>query len=131
MLNKTIYTNPQETIEKVRKLTDELIQIRLNSDQIENLPHLIVHELNTDYQSLDIFFLTTQEIGLDSFIFSRIIEKIKELLVYTDQSFKEIAKNLGYDNTRYLSNQLKKQTGFLPSHYKQIRRNKQKLITRK
>jgi AraC-like DNA-binding protein len=131
MLNKTIYTNPQETIEKVRKLTDELIQIRLNSDQIENLPHLIVHELNTDYQSLDIFFLTTQEIGLDRFIFSRIIEKIKELLVYTDQSFKEIAKNLGYDNTRYLSNQLKKQTGFLPSHYKQIRRNKQKLITRK
>lgn len=125
---ESIYTEPNNTIEKVKNLIDEFIESCLKSEKIENFSDKIARKLNTDYLSLNILFLTIQEISLDTFITLRIVEKVKELLVYTDKSLKEISIALGYHNSTELAKQLKKHTGFLPSHYKQIKRNKQKLI---
>ncbi|MFO7671464.1 MAG: AraC family transcriptional regulator [Bacteroidales bacterium] len=43
------------------------------------------------------------------------IQKAKELLIYTDQSVKEIASNLGFQSIHYFSRIFKKKTGHSPS----------------
>ena len=60
----------------------------------------------------------------------RIIEKVKELLVYTEQSLSQIAKALGYQKPTELSEQLMTYTGLTSAHFKQIRKNKLEIIRR-
>lgn len=64
------------------------------------------------------------------FVVSKKIDKVIELLVYTDQSLSEIANAMGYSSPAYLSNQLKKTTGHTSSYYKRIRRQKLTLIAK-
>ena len=74
-------------------------------------------------------FSSLKGLTLEKFIISKKIEKVIELLVYTDQSLSDIAYALGYGSPAYLSNQLKKYTGFTSSHYKKIRRDKVAITT--
>jgi AraC-like DNA-binding protein len=118
----------QQIIDKVKAVIDKGIQTRLETGQTVKFSTLIFEELNTDYGSLDLMFKSLRGHSLDHFITERILEKVKELLVYTGQSFKEIAGALGYSSTWHLSRELKKQTGLTASHFKQIRREKQAVI---
>jgi AraC-like DNA-binding protein len=47
------------------------------------------------------------------------INKAKDLLITTNQSMKEIAMNLGFDNTDYFYRIFKQKTGFTPSDYRE------------
>ena len=49
------------------------------------------------------------------------IERIKELLIYDEQSTTEIAYQLGYSSLAHLSGQFKKNTGMTPSEFKKLK----------
>ncbi|WP_121967326.1 AraC family transcriptional regulator [Myroides sp. N17-2] len=125
-----LYNKDQKTIEKIKTIVISSIQARIDTGESTKLSALISKELHRDYDSLSSLFSSLEGSTLEQFIISKKIEKIKEFLVYSDLSLSEIAYALGYSSSAYLSSQLKKHTGFTPSHYQKIRQDKIELINR-
>ncbi|MCV9934106.1 AraC family transcriptional regulator [Flavobacterium sp. LS1R47] len=123
-----LYSKNQKIINLIKNIVEKGIQEQLDTAEPVKFSTLISNELHKDYDSLSFLFSTSEGYTLEKFIISKKIEKVKELLVYTDQSMTEITSSLGYNNPAHLSNQLKKYTGFTSSYYKQIRRDKMNIV---
>ncbi|MGQ9848066.1 MAG: helix-turn-helix domain-containing protein, partial [Bacteroidales bacterium] len=82
---------------------------------------LLQEKLNLSYQYLSTLFSSSEGITIEKYIILQKIEKVKELIVYDELSFSEIAYRLGYSSVQHLSNQFKKITGLTPSHFKKIK----------
>ena len=130
MIQKGPNTDLPEILGKINRIADHVIQIRLETGNSLVFPIQIARELKVDYNTFSNLFLFEYGFTLESVFQMRVIEKVKELLVYTEQSLKQIAKPLGYNNPSSLSYLLKKYTGFTAAYFKQIRKNKLKIIRR-
>ncbi|GMN08088.1 MAG: hypothetical protein CMO82_00895 [Winogradskyella sp.] len=119
-----------EIMTKVCGVADLNIQTRLDTGTSAPFTVQITNELQTDYQQLNNLLLVKCNITLEIIFIKRIIEKVKELLVYTEQSISQIAKALGYQKPTELSGQLITYTGLTSAHFKQIRKNKLEIIKR-
>lgn len=86
----------------------------------EKFSSLISKALHYDYSYLSNLFSQVEGITIEQFILTQKIEKVKELLVYGDQSLSEIAFRLGYSSTAHLSSQFKKITGLTASEFKKF-----------
>jgi AraC-like DNA-binding protein len=124
-----LYCRNQTVIDQVKSAIEKGIHQQLDTGEPVKFSTLISNELHRDYDSLSSLFSSVERCTLEKFIISKKIEKVKELLVYTDQSLSDIAYALNYSSPSYLSNQLKKYTGFTSSYYKQIRRDKLVFVT--
>lgn len=118
----------QRIIAQIKDTVEKGIQKQLETGERVKFSTLIRDELRKDYDSLSALFSSSEGWTLEKFIISRKIEKVKELLFYTQHSLSEIAYCLGYSSPAHLSNQLKKYTGFTSSHYKKMKRNKLAII---
>lgn len=123
-----LYNKHQKIIETIKAVVQKGIQHQLDSGKPVKFSVLISRELSKDYGNLSTLFSVFQGQTLEKYIISRKIEKVKELLVYTDQTLSDIAYSLGYSSPAHLSNQLKKHTGFTSSYYKEIRRDKKEIM---
>ncbi len=85
-----------------------------------NWSDLISNELNLDYNYISNLFSSVEGVTIEQFIIRQKIEKVKELLFYEELNLNEIAYELGYSSTAYLSSQFKKITGLTPSKYKKL-----------
>jgi AraC family transcriptional regulator len=85
----------------------------------------ISSKLYKDYDFISSSFSSCQGITLEKYIINRRIEKVKELLVYSDQSISNIAFNLGYSSVAHLSKQFKAVTGLSLSHFREVKKEKQ------
>jgi AraC-like DNA-binding protein len=110
-------------IEKVKLLIVDLVHY---SDEPlrKNLSDYLSEKLNYDYTYLANLFSEVQGTTIEKFFILHKIEKVKELLVYDEMNLKEIAYKLHYSSVAHLSSQFKKQTGFTPSHFKQMKHKK-------
>lgn len=124
-----LYNKDQKVIEQIKCIVEQSIQNRIDTAQAVKFSTLLTKELKRDYDALSSLFSSSKGYTLEKFIISRKIEKVKEFLVYTDLTLSEIAYTLGYSSSAYLSYQLKKYTGFTPSYYKQIKRDKNTVIS--
>lgn len=118
----------QRIIAQIKDTVEKGIQKQLETGERVKFSTLIRDEFRKDYDSLSALFSSSEGWTLEKFIISRKIEKVKELLFYTQHSLSEIAYCLGYSSPAHLSNQLKKYTGFTSSHYKKMKRNKLAII---
>jgi AraC family transcriptional regulator len=123
-----LYSKNQKIINLIKDTVEKGIQEQLDTGEPIKFSTLISNELHKDYDALSFLFSTSEGYTLEKFIISKKIEKVNELLVYTDQSMTEITNSLGYNSPAHLSNQLKKYTGFTSSYYKQIRRDKMAIV---
>jgi AraC family transcriptional regulator len=82
---------------------------------------------NMNYDSVSELFTQIEGITLEKYIITKRLEKVKELLVYTEFTLTEIAYITGFSSINHLSRQFKELTGFSPTHFKSIRTTKQKL----
>lgn len=123
-----LYNKHQKMIDDIKAAVQKGIQQQLDTCKPLKFSALISSELNKDYGSLSSLFSLFHEYTLEKFIIHSKIEKVKELLVYTDESLSDIAYNLGYSSPAHLSNQLKKHTGFTSTYFKKIRADKQDII---
>lgn len=130
MKQKKSISDCSEILGKLKRVADQIIQIRLETGKSLVFPIQIARELNVDYNAFSNICLFEYGVTLERVFQMRVIEKVKELLVYTEQSLKQIARALGYNNPSSLSNLLKKYTGFTAAYFKQIRKNKLKIIRR-
>ncbi len=108
-----------QLIEQVKNL---LIQKVQNGELEEHfsLTKFISEKIFKDYSSISKLFSQLEGITLEQFLNFQKIEKVKELLIYDEQSLTQIAFNLGYSSTQHLSSQFKKLTGMTPSQFKKL-----------
>jgi len=107
-------------IEKIRKV---MIDYVTNSDQKPNIKFsvLLSQELNHSYTYLANFFSEVEATTIEQYIISLKIERIKELIIFGEDNFSEIAHKLNYSSAAHLSSQFKKATGLTPSHFKALK----------
>lgn len=84
-------------------------------------------ELKLDYDTISGQFTKAEGITLEKYIINRRIDKVKERLVYGDDTLTDIAYRTGYSSVQHLSNQFRQQTGLTPSYFRQIRQQKKDL----
>lgn len=87
---------------------------------------LIAAALHYDYPYLSRLFAEVEGITIEQFIILQKIERVKELLVYDEQSLSQIAFDMGYSSTAHLSAQFKKTTGLTPSQFKALQNKSRK-----
>lgn len=83
--------------------------------------------LGLDYDTISGQFAKAEGITLEKYIINRRIDKVKEWLVYSDETLTEIAHRTGYSSVQHLSNQFRQQIGLTPSYFRQVRQQKKVL----
>ena len=111
-------------IEKIKNMIVEMIS------QGDDLPKIkysdyLSKKLGQDYTYLSNIFAEIQGITIQQFIILQKVDKIKELLLYSELNLTQISYKLHYSSVAHLSNQFKSITGLSPSFYKQIKKKRQ------
>ena len=107
-------------IEKIRKF---IIEYVAKSDNKPNIKFsvLLSEELGHSYAYLSNIFSEVEANTIEQYLIALKIERIKELLLFGDDTLSEIADKLNYSSVAHLSNQFKKITGLSPSHFKELK----------
>ncbi len=107
----------KKLIEKIKNIVID--QVHYNAiDEPHNFSAILSKKLNKDYSYLSGLFSGVEGITIEKYIINQKIEKAKELIMYNEMNFSEIAYQLGYSSVAHLSAQFKKVTGLTPSHFK-------------
>ena len=114
-------------IEKIKTVIIEMVHY---SDELPktNFSDYLSEKLNYDYTYLANLFSEVQGTTIEKFIISHKIERVKELIIYDEQSLTEIAWMMHYSSVAHLSNQFKKITGLTPSHFKKLKNKRRQAI---
>lgn len=114
-------------IEKIKLL---VIKRARNEDKDNklNLSTYLSEELHYEYTYLSSSFSAIEGRTIENYFIEQRIEKAKELLVYGQMTLSEIASELDYSSTAYLSTQFKKITGLTPSYFKEVGITKRKAL---
>ena len=116
---EVIESRMSELIEKIKRLV--IARARNEVDKNESKDKLSVYlseKLHYEYTYLSSSFSEVEGSTIDDFYIEQRIDKAKELLSYGQKTLSEIAYELGYNNTSYLSTQFKKITGTTPTDFK-------------
>ncbi len=84
----------------------------------ERLSHHISKFVGKNYNALSKLFSRKENETIENYYIKLRLERVKELLNYSELSLSEIATKLGYSSVHYLSNQFKRVNGFSVSEYK-------------
>lgn len=130
-LNRKIKNAGLELLEKkqgvlIEKMRKVMIDYVYNSDDKPNIKFsvLLSEKLNYSYSYLANFFSEVEATTIEQFIIALKIERIKELILFGDDTFSEIAHKMHYSSVAHLSTQFKKATGLTPSHFKALKENR-------
>ncbi|HCI69587.1 MAG TPA: AraC family transcriptional regulator, partial [Balneola sp.] len=91
-----------------------------NGETFHNLTDYLEREIGKSYSSLSTTFSKNEGRTIEKFSIQQRIERVKELLIYGEKTISEIAFELGYSSTQYLSNQFKSETGLTPTQFKKL-----------
>lgn len=111
-----IYDRKQILAEQIKYIICEMLSKEERPD--ENYSRYISNHLHLNYTYLANIFSETQGITIEHFTINLKIEKVKQLLLYSDYSISQVADLLHYSSIGHLSNQFKKITGINPSEFK-------------
>ena len=128
LLNKKIKEVGLELLEKkqgvlIEKIRQVMIEYVYKSDEKPNIKFSVMlsEELGHNYTYLANFFSEVEATTIEQFIIALKIERIKELIIFGEDSFSEIAYKLHYSSVSHLSTQFKKVTGLSPKHFKELK----------
>ncbi|HBL76217.1 MAG: AraC family transcriptional regulator [Bacteroidetes bacterium GWF2_42_66] len=107
----------------IERIKNTIIQMVHHSDELikTNFSVFLSEKLNYDYTYMANLFSEVQGTTIEQFIISHKVERIKELIIYGEETITEIAWRMNYSSVAHLSNQFKKATGLSPSHFKQLK----------
>jgi AraC family transcriptional regulator len=116
-------------IEKIKMLVIKKARNEVEQDEIKlNLSAYLSEKLHYEYTHLSSSFSAVEGRTIENFFIEQRIEKAKELLIYGQKTLSEIAFELDYSSTAYLSTQFKKITGLTPSYFKEVGIAKRKAL---
>lgn len=132
-LNKKIKKAGLELLEKkqgvlIEQIRKVIINYIYNSDEKPTIKFsvLLSKELDHTYTYLSNFFSEVEAISIEQYMIALKIERTKELIIFGEDTFSEIAYKLHYSSVAHLSAQFKKVTGLTPSHFKALK-NKRRI----
>jgi AraC-like DNA-binding protein len=117
-------------VRDVKSLIDKVYSGSYDFPDNFRFSDVVSHALDKDYAGVSNIFSEAEGVTLEKYIKEYRAEKVKELLVYSDETLSDIAFKLGYSSAAHLSRQFKDQTGLNTSHFKEIRKSKQALSHR-
>ncbi|MCH8555473.1 MAG: AraC family transcriptional regulator [Schleiferiaceae bacterium] len=106
-------------VESIKIVIIEMIHYSEEEPKV-NFSVFLSEKLGYDYTYLANVFSEVKGITIQKFIILNKIERVKELILYDELSFAEIAHLLHYSSAAHLSNQFKKITGLSPAYFKEI-----------
>lgn len=118
---------PPSVHQRVQAFVDAYFRQDDVSETTTRLSAQLQELLGLDYSTLSRHFTRDEGETLEKFIINRRIDKVKEQMVYSDDTLTEIAHRTGYSSVQHLSNQFRQRTGLTPSFFRQIRYQKQAL----
>lgn len=89
-----------------------------------SLAEQLTQALQLEYPILCQTFLAKENITLEKYIENLRIEKIKELLVYSNDTLPQIAAKLGFLHARQMAAHFKAHTGLNTGYFKEIRKSR-------
>lgn len=107
----------------VAEIKEAVYQLVYLNDNLPrpNYSDYISKKLNVSYSSLVAVFSARENNTIENYIIQQRIERVKELLIYSDISLSEIAFKMHFSSATHLSNQFKKYSGLTPSFYRKNR----------
>jgi len=114
-------------VRRVKELIKEVFAENTRYDLRHKFSALLSEDLRMNYDSISELFTRLEGVTLEKYIIRKRLEKVVELLVYADFTLTEIAYLTGFSSINHLSKQFKQLTGYSPSHYKVIKKAKEKL----
>jgi AraC-like DNA-binding protein len=108
-----------QQVEQVKNLLIQKVQSG-NIEEHFSVSKYLGEKVYKDYSSISKLFSAVEGITIEQFFILQKIEKVKEWLIYNEQSLSQVAFNLGYSSTQHLSSQFKKLTGMTPTQFKQL-----------
>lgn len=106
----------------VEKLCNVIIDMIKDPEEVFNLKssYFLSKKFNYSYTYLSSIFSSVKGSTIQHFILIQKIERVKQLLLFDQQTLSEIAWQLNYSSVAHLSNQFKKITGLTPSEFKKL-----------
>ncbi len=117
-----------ELIEKIKDVIMDMIHNQEERPKV-NYSDYIAEKIGLDYNYLSGIFSEVKGTTIQQFIIWHKIERAKEMLLYGDYSLTEISDRLHYSSVAHLSSQFKKVTGLTSSYYKQIKLQRNKILS--
>lgn len=110
-------------IEKIRGVIVDYVY-HSHEKEIINFSDLLSQKLNYSYSYLANFFSEVQATTIEQYVIAMKIERIKELIIFGEDTLTEVADKMHYSSVAHLSAQFKKVTGLTPSHFKQLKKKR-------
>lgn len=114
----------QKLARDIKRLVEEVYSGAYDFPYHFKFSNLVAERFNTSYDAVSAVFSIVEQTTIEKYIFNFRIEKIKELLVYSNDTLATISFKLGFTSVAHLSRQFKLQTGLNPSHFRKIRPGK-------
>lgn len=116
--------------ENVKTALIQWIDSGLVEEANVSLSHFLAEKLSRSYDSISRIFSKQEEVTIEKYFIRLKIEKAKELVMYEDLNFSEIAYRLGYKNLQHLSRQFKEITGMSMSAYQKLQEPDRRALDR-
>ena len=110
-------------IEKIKNSILELVHYS-EEPVTKKYSCFLSEKLKYDYTYLSNLFKKSKGICIEDYIIAHKIERVKQLLVFSNLNLTEISYQMNYSSVGHLSNQFKKVTGVTTGHVKQLKNNK-------
>lgn len=112
----------------VEKIKNVIVSVVHHGEDDLNLKlsALLEEKVQKDYHYLSTLFSSVEGVTIEKYAIQQRIEKVKELLVYDEQTLSEIAFSMNYSSVQHLSQQFKKVTGLTPSQFRELKGNNRK-----
>ncbi len=121
----------RKLVEDIKRLViSTLRHLEKDQTQLKKWSTLISDAFHKDYSHLSKVFSEIEGNTIEHFIILQRIERIKELLLYNELTISEMAHQLGYSSSQFLSTQFKQHTGLTPSQFKRNHRGLRKELDR-
>jgi AraC family transcriptional regulator len=114
-------------VNRAKELINEIFGENLKHNSKVKFSAHLSEKLHMNYDSISELFTQLEGITIEKYIITKRLEKVKELVVYTDLTLTQIAYITGFSSINHLSRQFKELTGLSPSHFKEVRATKKKL----
>jgi AraC-like DNA-binding protein len=110
----------------IEKIKNSILELVHYSDEpvTKKYSCFLSEKLKYDYTYLSNLFKKSKGICIEDYIIAHKIERVKQLLVYSNMNLTEISYHLNYSSVGHLSNQFKKVTGVTTRHFKQLEHKK-------
>lgn len=114
-------------LQGVKDFIKALIESGDLAERNQRFSDRLAEHFAVDYPALSALFSSTEGITLEKYVILQRLNRVRELLVYTDLAVAEIAHQTGFSTVQHLANQFKRETGLTPAFFRRVRREKERL----